>query len=201
VTLQAVVIGIGNPYRRDDGIGPEVAAQIEARRLPGVRVVISDGEPSGLLEAWEGADLAVVVDAIQRVPASPGSIHRLTTSQLETGCAAASSHGLGVADAIRLGRALERLPRQVVILAVEGADTGLGTGFSGAVAAAVPRAVAAVMAELKRTRSPDKPGGRNPAPHGQGQHRRGELPVDQSVDGVSSTSETGRRGDRGTGRP
>ena len=52
------------------------------------------------------------------------------------------------ADAVRLGRALERLPRQLVVLAVEGADTGPGTGLSDAVAAAVPRAVAAVMAEL-----------------------------------------------------
>ena len=148
MTRPAVVIGIGNPFRRDDGIGPEVAAQIQGRRLPGVRVVVADGEPAGLLEAWEGADLAVVVDAIQRVPAAPGSIHRLMGSQLETGCTAASSHGLGVPDAIRLGRALERLPRQLVVLAVEGADTGPGTGLSGAVAAAVPRAVAAVMAEL-----------------------------------------------------
>jgi hydrogenase maturation protease len=172
VTLRAVVIGIGNSFRRDDGLGPEVAAQIHRRRLPGVRVVISDGEPVGLLEAWEGADLAVVVDAVQRVPASPGSIHRFTAGQLETGCTAASSHGLGVADAIRLGRALERLPRQVVILAVEGADTGPGTGLSAAVAAAVPQAVTAVVAELNRIKSPDKPGDANPRRKRQGQHRR-----------------------------
>ena len=73
MTTEAVVIGIGNPFRNDDGIGPAVAAQIEEQRLPGVRVVISDGEPAGLLEAWAGADLAVVVDAIHRVPASPGA--------------------------------------------------------------------------------------------------------------------------------
>jgi hydrogenase maturation protease len=157
-----VVIGIGNPFRRDDGIGPEVAAHILEQRLPGVHVIISDGEPAGLLEAWEGADLAVVVDAIQRVPASPGSIHRLTVSQMEAGGTAASSHGLGVPEAIRLGRALERLPRQIVILAVEGADTGPGTGLSNAVAAAVPQAVAAVMTELGRIRDPDRPGGATP---------------------------------------
>jgi hypothetical protein len=49
-----------------------------------------------------------------------------------------------------------------VILAVEGADTGPGTGLSGAVAAAVPQAVAAVMAELNRIRGPDKPGDATP---------------------------------------
>ena len=167
-----MVIGIGNPFRRDDGIGPEVAAQIQEQRLPGVRVVIADGEPAGLLEAWEGADLAVVIDAIQRVPATPGSIHRFTASQLETGNTTASSHGLGVPDAIRLGRALERLPGQLVILAVEGADTGPGTGLSDAVAAAVPHVAAAVMAELKRIGNPGKPGDATPHRKRRGQQRR-----------------------------
>jgi hydrogenase maturation protease len=149
VTAAAVVIGIGNPFRSDDGIGPAVAAQIEEQRLPGVRVVISDGEPAGLLEAWVGADLAVVVDAIHRVPASPGRIHRLTAGQLESGGTAASSHGFGVPDALRLGRALERLPERVVIFAVEVADTGAGTELSKPVAAALPGIAAAVMAELR----------------------------------------------------
>ena len=149
MTTDAVVIGIGNPFRNDDGIGPAVAAQIEEQRLPGVRVVISDGEPAGLLEAWAGADLAVVVDAIYRMPASPGSIHRLTASQLESGGTAASSHGFGLPDALRLGRALEQLPGRVVIFAVEGANTGAGTELSKPVAAALPEVVAAVMTELK----------------------------------------------------
>jgi hydrogenase maturation protease len=148
VTIETVVIGIGNPYRNDDGVGPAVAAQIEEQHLPGVRVVISEGEPAGLLEAWAGADLAVVVDAIHRLPASPGRIHRLTADQLESGGTAASSHGFGVPDALRLGRALEQLPCRVVIFAVEAADTGAGTERSEMVSAALPKVVAAVLAEL-----------------------------------------------------
>jgi hydrogenase maturation protease len=155
VTTEAVVIGIGNPFRNDDGIGPAVATQIEEQRLPGVRVVISDGEPAGLLEAWAGADLAVVVDAIYRMPASPGRIHRLAASQLEDGGTAASSHGFGLPDALRLGRALGRLPGRVVVFAVEAADTSAGTELSKPVAAALPEVVAAVMTELKPAKTTD----------------------------------------------
>ena len=61
---RAVLIGIGNPYRRDDGIGPALAAEIEQLRPPGVSVTVSDGEPTWLLDAWSGAPLAVVVDAV-----------------------------------------------------------------------------------------------------------------------------------------
>ena len=63
--------GSGNPFRRDDGIGPAVAAAIERRHLPGVRVVISDGEPSGLLEAWSGAGARRHRGCAARAPRGP----------------------------------------------------------------------------------------------------------------------------------
>lgn len=146
---RAVLIGIGNPYQRDDGIGPAVASAIERLRLPGVRVVISDGEPVGLLAAWEDTGLAIVVDAIRHEPSCPGHIHRLTSSQLDGDGAAASSHGFGVPYALQLSRALNRQPGRLVMFGIEAADTSAGSGLSAAVSAAVPMAVSAVRAELE----------------------------------------------------
>jgi hydrogenase maturation protease len=144
----AVVIGIGNPYRRDDGAGPAVADAIDRLHLPGVRVVISDGEPISLLDAWEDAHLAIVVDAIRHEPPCPGRIHRLTTSQLASHGTGTSSHGFGVPYALQLSGALHRQPGHLVVIAVEGADFTDGAGLSAPVHAAVPAAVAAVRAEL-----------------------------------------------------
>lgn len=151
--VRAVVIGVGNCYRRDDGIGPAAAAEIERQHLPGVRVVICDGEPAGLLEAWAGLDLAIVVDAVRCMPATPGRVHRWPDGQLERGWTA-SSHGLGVPDALDLGRALDRCPRQVVLFAVEAADLRPGTGLSRAVATSLPDVVAAIVAELRGAKVP-----------------------------------------------
>ena len=146
--VAAVVIGIGNPYRRDDGIGPAVADAVDRLHLPGVRVVLSDGEPVSLLAAWEDTDLAIVVDAIHHQPSCPGRIHRLTAGQLGTDAGGTSSHGFGVPYALRLGDALRRQPGHVVLIAVEGADFADGAGLSAPVSAAVPTAVAVVRAEL-----------------------------------------------------
>lgn len=142
------VIGIGNPYRHDDGIGPAVAAEIERLRLPGVRVAVCDGEPVSLLAAWDGAGLAVVVDAVHQAPGCPGRIRRVTAGQLASDGAGTSSHGFGVPYALRLGRALHRQPGQLIVIGVEGADFSAGTGLSAAVAAALPAVIAAVRAEL-----------------------------------------------------
>ena len=151
---RAVLIGIGNPYRRDDGIGPALAAAIEQLRPPGVSVTISDGEPSQLLDAWSGAPLAVVVDAVLCDDPAPGRIHRTALGAAPAGTAAgrpsasASTHGLGIPDAIRLAEALDRAPQRLVVFAVEAADIGFGPGLTAAVGACLPELTRAVLAEL-----------------------------------------------------
>jgi hydrogenase maturation protease len=148
-SVSCVVIGIGNPYRHDDGVGPAVAAEIGKLDLPGVRVIVSDGEPVSLVTAWDGAGLAVVIDACRQVPGCPGRIHRLAPDRLDGSDTGTSSHGFGVPYALRLGRALSRQPGRLVVIGVEGADFSAGTGLSAAVTAALPAAVAAVRAELR----------------------------------------------------
>jgi hydrogenase maturation protease len=144
-----VVIGIGNSYRRDDGVGPAVAAAVDARAVPGFRVLSDAGDPCRILDAWADARLAVVVDGAVATPSVPGRIHRCTINQLQ-GLSAVSSHGVDIATVLALGAALDRMPADVVVFAIEVTETGYGVGLSPRVAAAIPHAVAAVMSEVSR---------------------------------------------------
>ena len=74
-----VVIGMGNPLRRDDGVGSRVARQLEALAPPGVEVRTHDGDGPGLMDAWEGMSAAVVVDAVSS-GAPAGTIFRFDAS-------------------------------------------------------------------------------------------------------------------------
>jgi hydrogenase maturation protease len=85
--------------------------------------------------AWEGADLAVIVDAVVCEPSTPGRVH---VNELPTARGGTSSHGLGIPDAVALATVLDRMPRRLVVYAVEAADVSLGVGLSEAVAQAVP---------------------------------------------------------------
>jgi hydrogenase maturation protease len=149
-----VVIGIGNDFRRDDGAGPAVVASLREIAPPGVTLVITDGEPTRLVEAWTGAALAVVVDAVRAEPPEPGRVHRFVLDRLVldgrgTGAGRiASSHGLGLDDAIALALALDRMPGRLIVHAIEAADLSQGPGLTPAVAAAVPAVTAAVLADL-----------------------------------------------------
>ncbi len=164
-----VVIGIGSRFRRDDGVGRAVVSRMEQSRhqLPdGTQLHISDGDPARLVSLWENTALAVVVDAARAVPRKAGRVHRL-----ETGFAhpipegiTASSHGLGLRDAVALAAALDLLPSRLVVYAVEAADTGFGGGLSRPVAGAVRGVVEAVVRDIgaavasQATRAPERPG-------------------------------------------
>jgi hydrogenase maturation protease len=148
MTKGTVVIGIGNSFRRDDGVGPEVAGQIGARGLPGVRAVCGVTDNTDLVEAWSGAALAVVVDAAVPSHIRPGHVRRCAMSDV-TSARALSCHALDLADALSLGQALDRTPGELVLFTVDVADAGHGVGLSPEVEAAVPAVVNAVLAELQ----------------------------------------------------
>src|SRR5579872_2191518 len=112
-----VVIGIGNEFRRDDGAGPAVVSALrDLAPPPGVELLITDGEPTRLIEAWTGAALAVVVDAVRASPPHPGRAHRFVVDGPGAGGArTASSHGFGFDDTIALAVALDRMPGRLIV--------------------------------------------------------------------------------------
>ena len=139
-----VVIGVGNDFRHDDATGWSVIDRLvqgaERLRLPAETVLrVCGGDPARLISLWEGADLAVVIDSARADPARPGRVHRFVAAHGPdiAGHGSASSHGLGLGDAIDLARRLDLLPGRLVVYAVEGADFSLGTGMTKPVAAAV----------------------------------------------------------------
>ena len=133
-----VVIGVGNPDRRDDGVGPAVAAAVVAP--PGVAVLSCPAEPTALLDAWDGSELAVLIDAAVGGP--PGRVRAGAIGELGVGAEKpVSSHDLSLSQTYELARALGRAPAALVVVTIDIADAGHGVGLSPQVAAALPEAV------------------------------------------------------------
>lgn len=158
MSSRRVVIAVGNPYRRDDAVAAAVLSRLREMDLPaGVHLAESDGDAADLIGLWDGAALAVVVDAVHAHPPSPGKVHRFEATELRPPGGQASSHGLGLGEAVDLGAALGRLPERLVIYAVEGAEFTFGVGLTAAVDAAVPKVADGIRQELAEAviHSPD----------------------------------------------
>jgi hydrogenase maturation protease len=146
-----VVIGVGNALRGDDGVGLAVASALRGRVPGGVAVVPCEQEPSRLLDAWQDARAAIVVDAAAS-GSEPGHVHRFDASEtaVPAGVFRSSTHAFGVGDAIELARALGRLPRHVVVYGVEGGDFAAGEGLTTQVQASVEKVAGSVLEDLER---------------------------------------------------
>ena len=150
------MIGLGNTLRHDDGAGVEVIRRLARRATArGIAVHEHHGEPLALLDLWEGARAAVLVDAA-RSGAPAGTVRRFEASErpLPTALRGSSStHALSVAEAIELARALGRLPERLVLLTVEGRLFDAGSGFSAQVEAALDSLAEAALREARRLSS------------------------------------------------
>jgi hydrogenase maturation protease len=142
------VIGIGNPLRGDDAVGLLVARRVRELAHPEVEVVELEGEPARLIDAWQGARLVVVVDAVKS-DAQEGAVMRFdaTAGPLPPSLSATSTHALGLGDAVEIARALDRLPERLIVFGVEGTRFQPGSDLSPAVAAAVQAVAEAVLRE------------------------------------------------------
>jgi hydrogenase maturation protease len=145
----AVVIGVGNELRGDDAAGLVVARRLRERAATQAVVLACEADPAGLLEAWQGAALAIIVDTVVS-GAQPGTVQRFDVSSvpLPGRLVGSSTHALGVAEAIELARALRRLPRRTIVYGIEGRSFVTGAALHPSVERAVDETLRRVVAEL-----------------------------------------------------
>lgn len=152
----AVIAGLGNEYRHDDGVGAVVSRH--AARAVGMCDAGPAVDPLDLLGRWDHARLAVVVDAL-RSGADPGTIRIVDLdaraadiSGAHVAGRATSSHGVDVVGVLRVARAVGQAPDRVLLVGIEGEDFSPGVGLSPRVAHAVPAAVDRIVSLLQEDR-------------------------------------------------
>jgi len=150
ITPSIVVIGVGNEYRSDDGVGIVVARCLRERFLTKITVLEESGEGAALIDSWKGATWVMLLDAV-RSGAPPGTIHRFDAraAQIPTGFFHYSTHAFSVAEAIELARSLDQLPPHLIVYGIEGENFAAGDGLSRAVEQAVESVVERAATEVR----------------------------------------------------
>ena len=142
---EVVVIGVGNRVMGDDAAGPAVVDRLAHRVPPSVELVESVGDATHLLETWRDAGLAVIVDAVVSGGVA-GSIQRIDGMQgFPSAWQSASTHLVGLAEAIDLGDAVGVLPSVMVIYGIEIARVEPGVGLSPSIDWAVDEVAASIV--------------------------------------------------------
>lgn len=148
--MSTLVIGVGNPERGDDGAGIAVLRRLRSPRASGARLRECRGGAADLVAAWSGARRVILLDAALS-GAHPGTVHRIEAHRepLVEGLRSAASHDRGVAEAVELARSTGRLPRSLVVYAIEGRAFHPGHDLSPSVRLAVERVERRVREEVR----------------------------------------------------
>lgn len=144
-----MVLGIGNPDRGDDGAGLAVIRRLRGLLTDETELVEENGEVAALLARLEGTEAAFLIDACAS-GAPAGSVQRfdVAAAPLPQYAFAMSTHGLGLAEAIELARALRQLPPRCIVYAIEAASFEAGAPLTPAVADAVAEVAQRLCADV-----------------------------------------------------
>jgi hydrogenase maturation protease len=150
---KTLVLGLGNPFRGDDGVGTAVIAALKGKDQP-PNVVVLDGGTPGLetVLIWQGYQRVIIVDAAD-MGMLPGTWKRFLPEEavlpVGEGAMRGTLHAAGLAEALALAEALEILPPELIFYGVQPEYTGWSTGLTEPVEAAVPALSAAISAEIE----------------------------------------------------
>src|SRR5215469_12635314 len=123
-----LVIGIGNEFRSDDGVGLSTIRMLQSKVLPEDTLLgESTGDGAELIEMWRMASAAILIDAVSSGE-KPGTIYRLDALKQPWPARLSfhSTHFFGLAEAIELARVLNQIPPSLIVYAIEGQDFSSG---------------------------------------------------------------------------
>jgi hydrogenase maturation protease len=147
-----LILGLGNPFRGDDGVGASVIAALKDQDQP-PNVVILDGGTPGLetVLIWQGYQRVIIVDAAD-MGMQPGSWKRFIPGEaalpVRESAMQGTLHATGLAEALALAEALDILPPELIFYGVQPAFTGWSADLTEAVNTAVPALCEAISAEI-----------------------------------------------------
>ena len=143
------VVALGNPYRRDDGVGPAVLDALDQRDLSAVALLDLGDATFELVHVCTDYELVVIVDAVQfgRDPGDvavfdPASAGDATGGQR-------GSHDTNPFDLLAVADRLDATPATVRLVGVQPDSLEFGEDLSPAVEAALPSVVDDVLAILE----------------------------------------------------
>jgi hydrogenase maturation protease len=131
-----LVLGVGNELFRDEGIGVACARLVAERQLPGVDVI--DGGTLGLalVPEMEGRQSLLILDALLVPGGIAGDVVVLEGEALPGAQSLlASTHQIGVLEALAAASLLGRAPEQVAAVGMVPASVETGYGLSPQAAA------------------------------------------------------------------
>lgn len=148
-----LILGIGNPYVSDDGIGIHITRilreLINDTRIEFKEFYHNGFDALGLLKEYE---YAIVIDAAKTGNVEVGKFQIFSHKDVSPSTHMYSLHTFGFLSALQLAEVLSiKLPSQITVFAIEVANTEVfGKAFTPEVETAVPTIIEGIIQHIRK---------------------------------------------------
>ena len=149
-TYRLLILGTGNPLRRDDGIGVHIAHELENLGMPqGVKVLDAGTGGLALVDFMRAFPKVLFLDAVDMGEA-PGTVKTFAQEDMLAAVPVTqvSLHDMGLPHVLLLA-SLQGVSPEILIVGIQPKDLGWGIGLSPELERAVPTIVQHVLAEIE----------------------------------------------------
>lgn len=147
---EILIVGVGNPLRNDDGIGPKIIALL--RKYENLACDLLDGgtDALALLDIIPNYKKVLLIDAVN-MREKPGVLRVFLPDEAKIKIKhdALSTHGFGIAEMLELMKQLE-IKTKVLIIGIEPADINFGEKLSDEISAKIPDIIKTIEAIIQQ---------------------------------------------------
>lgn len=150
---KTIVIGLGNPILRDDGVGIHVVRAVK-RKINSPNIIIEEASTGGmnLVDLITGYDNAIIIDAISTENGNIGDVKILSIDDLDMN-RASNYHDMGFKESLQLAKKIgySHIPKNITIIGITIKERyTFGEQLTEDVAKSIPKTVDLVISELKK---------------------------------------------------
>lgn len=148
------IIGIGNPLRRDDGIGIILLEKLKEQKkdLP-EEIEFIDGGTGGmnLLHVFSSFDNVLIIDAVQ-LHINPGSYKLFTADDININkkIIYISTHENQLPQVIEMSKQLGELPKKFFIFGIQPKDISYGTTLTNDIQTKINTLLKSLQNEIRK---------------------------------------------------
>lgn len=152
--MKTIVLGVGNPILRNDGVGVHVAEELKKMiNRPDVKIDSAFTGGMNLLDMIVDHDRAILIDAVKRSDRKPGDVDMLPIGELSA-FHTCNPHDVSLPQAIELAKRLgeKGIPKDIRLVGINIGELSceFGEELSGEIAKAVPKAAKIVKEEVEK---------------------------------------------------
>lgn len=151
-----IVVGVGNPLRHDDGIGPEIIRHLSCNSSMCCAKNKVDFFDAGtdaliLIDAIERYNHAVIIDAVE-MNAIPGTVKLFSPheAKIKIKNDVLSTHGFGLAEVLKLFELLE-ISTKIKIIGIQPKDISQGLGLTEIIREKIPEILEIINCTIGHT--------------------------------------------------